>query len=207
MTGRFEAYDRGGRAWAAWPTNDDLTLVIVSWPFEEFESNRDDVERHYLATLERAPSFAERIRGAKREERYLGTAVPNFFRKPYGAGWALVGDAGYTRDFITAQGISDAFQDAEQLVAALDVTFTGGRTHDEAMGAYQSSRDARVKPMFEFTCQFAMLAPPSEQMQELLGAIHGNPSAMDGFVQVISGVTSPEQFFSPDNIGRIFAAK
>ena len=30
--------------------------------------------------------------------------MPNFFRKPYGPGWALVGDAGYNRDFITARG-------------------------------------------------------------------------------------------------------
>jgi hypothetical protein len=44
-------------------------------------------------------------------------------------------------------------------------------------------------------------------MQELFGAIHGNPAAMDGFVQVISGVTSPAEFFSPENIGRIFATR
>jgi flavin-dependent dehydrogenase len=43
----------------------------------------------------------------------VGTAVPNFFRKPYAPGWALVGDAAYNKDFITAQGIQDAFRDAE----------------------------------------------------------------------------------------------
>jgi hypothetical protein len=26
-------------------------------------------------------------------------AVPNFFRKPYGPGWALVGDAGYNKEY------------------------------------------------------------------------------------------------------------
>ena len=46
--------------------------------------------------------------------------MPNYFRKPYGPGWALVGDAGYNRDFITAQGIMDAFRDAELCAAALD---------------------------------------------------------------------------------------
>ena len=40
MNGRFEAYDRNGRAWAAWPTNDDMTLVVVSWPYAEFDANR-----------------------------------------------------------------------------------------------------------------------------------------------------------------------
>jgi flavin-dependent dehydrogenase len=59
--------------------------------------------------------------------------VPNYFRKPFGKGWALVGDAGYNKDFITAQGIQDAFGDAELYVAALDESFTGARSYDDAM--------------------------------------------------------------------------
>jgi 2-polyprenyl-6-methoxyphenol hydroxylase-like FAD-dependent oxidoreductase len=48
----------------------------------------------------------------RREEKWYGTAgVPGYFRKPFGGGWALVGDASYNRDPITAQGISDAFID------------------------------------------------------------------------------------------------
>ena len=38
-----------------------------------------------------------------------------------GAGWALVGDAGYHRDPITGHGITDAFRDAELLANALDI--------------------------------------------------------------------------------------
>ena len=95
MRGRFEVYNRPGRAFAAWPTNDDLTLVIGGWPFAEFEANKRDIEGNYLAMFELAPHFADRIRSATREERFVGTAVPNFLRKPYGPGWALVGDAGY----------------------------------------------------------------------------------------------------------------
>jgi len=206
MNGRFEAYDRApGRAWAAWPTNDDLTLVVLSWPMAEFETNRRDVERHYMETFERAPAFAERLRGAKREDRFYGTSVPNYFRKPFGAGWALVGDAGYLRDFITAQGISDAFRDAEACSTALDQWLSRSREFEASMGEYQSARDRQVLPIFDFTCKFAMLAPPSEQMQQLFGAVKGSQAAMDGFAQVISGVRSPADYFSPENIGRIFA--
>jgi 2-polyprenyl-6-methoxyphenol hydroxylase-like FAD-dependent oxidoreductase len=207
MKGRFEAYDRGpGRAWAAWPTNEDLTLLVVSWPMAEFETNRHDIERHYLEALDRAPAFAERVRGAKREDRYYGTRVPNYFRKPFGPGWALVGDAGYLKDFITAQGISDAFRDAESCATALDQWLSGSREFEASMGEYQSTRDRHVAPIFEFTRNFAMLAPPSPEMQQLFGAVKGNPEAMDGFAQVISGVRSPADYFSQENIGRIFAA-
>ena len=71
-----------------------------------------------------APEFAERVRGAKREAPFAGAPVANFFRKPYGPGWALVGDAGYNKDPITAQGITDAFRDAELCATALDQAFT-----------------------------------------------------------------------------------
>ena len=43
-------------------------------------------------------------------------------------------------------------------------------------------------------------------MQQLLGAVHGNQEAMDGFARVNAGVTSPAEFFSEENVGRIFAA-
>jgi 2-polyprenyl-6-methoxyphenol hydroxylase-like FAD-dependent oxidoreductase len=206
MHGRFETYDRGDRSWAAWPTNDGLTLVVVGWPVAEFEANRQDIEGHYLRALERAPAFAERIRAARREERYAGMFVPNYFRKPYGPGWALVGDAGYNRDFITAQGISDAFRDAELCVQALDASFSNARPFEDAMEAYRSTRDRQVGPIYEFTYHLATLEPPPPEMKQLLQAVHGNQEAMDGFARVVAGVTSPAEFFSEENAGRIFAA-
>jgi len=206
MDGRFEVYVRPGRGWAAAPTHDGLTLVVAGWPFGENGANKDDVEGNYLKMFEQAPEFAERIRGAKREARFAGTAVENYFRKPFGAGWALVGDAGYNKDFITAQGISDAFRDAELCAAAIDEALSGARPFDVAMAEYQATRDAHVLPMFEFTCQLATLEPPPPEMQHLLGAVHGNQEAMDGFARVNAGVTSPAEFFSEENVGRIFAA-
>ena len=74
------------------------------------------------------------------------------------------------------------------------------------MAEYQATRDAHVLPMFEFTCQLATLEPPPPEMQQLLGAMHGNQDAMDGFARVNGGVTSPAEFFSEENIGRILGA-
>lgn len=206
MDGRFEIYIRPHRGFAAVPTHDDLTLIIAGWPHAEFEANKKDIEGNYLNTFELAPEFAKRVRSAKREARFAGAAVPNFFRKPYGPGWALVGDAGYNKDPITAQGITDAFRDAERCAIALDEAFTGARSFDAAMGDYQRARDAHVLPMYEFTCQLATLEPPPPETQQLFGAIHGNQKAMDGFVQMNAGTISPAQFFSPENVGASMAA-
>ena len=118
-----------------------LTLLVVGWPYAESTAYKADVEANYLKTLELAPEFAERVRAATREERFAGGVGAELFRKPYGPGWALVGDAGYKKDPITAQGISDAFRDAELCAAALDDSFSGGRSFDDAMAAYHSTRD------------------------------------------------------------------
>jgi 2-polyprenyl-6-methoxyphenol hydroxylase-like FAD-dependent oxidoreductase len=205
MEGHFETWVRPDRAFAAWPTNDDLTVVIGGWPYAELEANRHDVEGNYLAMLEMAPAFAERVRAATREARFVGTAVPNYFRKPYGPGWALVGDAGYNKDFITAQGMHDAFRDAELCAAALDEAFSGARPFDAAMADYQATRDRQVLPMYELTCELATLEPPPPELARLLAAAHGNQEAMDAFARVMAGVTSPEEFFSEQNVGRILA--
>jgi 2-polyprenyl-6-methoxyphenol hydroxylase-like FAD-dependent oxidoreductase len=206
MGGRFETYIRPGRGFAAAPTHDGLTLVIAGWPYSEFEANKRDLEGSYLAVLDLEPRFAERVRGARREARLAGAAVPNFFRKPYGPGWALVGDAGYNRDPITAQGIHDAFRDAERVSAALDQAFSGARPFDEAMADYQRDRDEQVLAMYELTCQLATLQPPPPEMQQLLAAIHGNRSAMDGFAQMNAGTISPAGFLSPESVGAIMGA-
>ena len=206
MNGRYETSLRPERGFAAWATNDDLTLVIAGWTFAKFEANRRDIEGNFLKMLEIAPSFAERVRAARREERFAGAAVSNYFRKPYGPGWALVGDAGYNKDFITAHGIQDAFRDAELCATALDAAFSGARSFDVAMGSYQSTRDAQVLPMYELTCQLASLEPLPAEMQQLVSAIHGNREAMDGFARTVSGVTSPADYFSTENVAHIFAA-
>ena len=207
MNGRFEAYDRGDRAWAAWPTNDDLTLVIVGWPFAEFEANKTDVEGHYLEAFERAPAFAERIRAARREERFVGAAVPNFFRKPFGPGWALVGDAGYNKDFITAQGISDAFRDAELCANALDESLL--RDPRLRCGDGRATNPRATSTSCRCTSSPAS-SPCSRRRRPRCSSCSApctaTSDAMDGFARVIAGVTSPAEFFSEENVGRIFAA-
>jgi flavin-dependent dehydrogenase len=200
MDGRFESYLRDACGFAAAPTHDDLTMIIVGWPYAKFAENKKNIEGNFLATIEQAPAFADRLRGAKRESRFAGAVVPNYFRKPYGPGWALVGDAGYNRDFITGQGIMDAFLDAELCVAALDAAFSGTRRFEDAMREYQRTRDGRVKAMYDFTCQLATLEPPPPELQQLLGAIHGNQQAMNDFARMNAGTISPEAFFAPESV-------
>jgi 2-polyprenyl-6-methoxyphenol hydroxylase-like FAD-dependent oxidoreductase len=202
----FEIFIRPDRGGAAISTNDGLTMLVVGWPYAESSAYKADVEANYLKTLDLVPDLARRVRGAKREERFYGGSVPNFFRKPFGPGWALVGDAGYNKDPITAQGISDAFRDAERCTTALDEVFTGARSFDDALTEFHRTRDSHALPIYEFTTQLATLEAPPVEMQQLLGAVYGNQDAMDSFASIVAGTVSPVEFFDPQNIGQIMGA-
>lgn len=195
------------RGWAALPTHEGLTCMPFGWPVEEFKANRGDIEGSFFEAMELAPEFAERIHAAKRETRFIGSAeLPGYFRKPYGPGWALVGDAGYHKNPITAMGINDAFRDAELVAGALDDAFRDRRAFEEGMGEYQRIRDEVAKPVYEFTAQFATMEPPPPELQQLIGAMQGNQEAQDGFISVQAATLPAPEFFAPENVGRIMAA-
>jgi 2-polyprenyl-6-methoxyphenol hydroxylase-like FAD-dependent oxidoreductase len=194
------------RGWAAIPTHDDLTVVPFGWPVEEFHANRGDIEGNFLKAVRLAPEFAERVRGAKRESKFVGSAqLPGYFRTPFGPGWALVGDAGYHKNPITAMGINDAFRDAELVARAVHDDLSGQRAYEEGMTEYQEIRDREARPVYEFTDEFAQLRPPPPEVQQLLGAMRGNQEAMDAFVSVQANTLPAPEFFAPESIGRIMA--
>jgi flavin-dependent dehydrogenase len=199
----FETIIRDRRGWAAIPTNDDLTLVVVGAPIADAPAYKADVEGTFFGAFEQAPNFAARMKAAERVERFRSGSVVNYFRKPHGPGWVLVGDAGYNKDPITAQGISDAFRDADACAGALDDVFTGRRSFEEAMSEQQRIRDEHALPIYEFTTQLATLEPPPPEVQQLLHAVSGNQEAMDAFVGVVAGTVSPLDFFAPEHIERV----
>lgn len=199
---------RPGRCVPAIPTHDGLTVVLCGWPYDEWRTYRSDIEKHYFDTITRHTSaeFAERVRAARRVERFRGTfQVPNFFRKPYGPGWALVGDAGYHRDPVTAMGISDAFRDAEHLTTGLDEALSGRCPADEALAEYERRRNEAAEPLFRHTVQMARYQPLDRLTTLVLRALADNEEDRNRFFGVLAGSVSPEEFHSPHNVARILA--
>lgn len=185
---------REDRAIVSMPTNDGLTLVLVSLPAGDASAFSADVATNYMQVIERDPELAGRIGGATREEGFAGGGMPNFLRKPFGPGWALVGDAGHTKDPITFQGISDAFRDAELCATAVDEAFEGGRPYADAMAAYHHTRDEQVLPIYGITTHLGGFEPPEPGLLELMAAVHGVQEGMDAFVSVIAGTSPPGGF-------------
>jgi flavin-dependent dehydrogenase len=201
----FEFHPGVYRGSFGWMTNDGLALVGVGFAAKDHPAVRADIEGNYLrAIAEDAPDLDERLRNGHREERFVGGLVPNYFRKPFGPGWALVGDAGYLKDPCTAEGITDAFHGAALLADAIDSGLSDRRPLDAALEEYERQRNQAAFPMYEFTCQLATLAPPPPEMQKLFGALRGNQKQTNRFFGLFAQTVSVPEFFSPENMQEIF---
>jgi flavin-dependent dehydrogenase len=144
------------------PTHHQQACIWVCTPTADAKAARRQASSRAEAfdqLLERAaPQLAERLRRARRTSPVHGMLrLPNQVRQAFGPGWALVGDAGYHRDAITAYGISDAFHHAELLAVALDQALAG--EGEAALARYQRQRDQALREVFELTCRLAAYPP------------------------------------------------
>ena len=155
----------------AFPTNDGLVGLFVGFPLGELNAVRGDVEGHVLAAVGAIPHLGERIADGRREERFYGaTQLPNFLRKPYGQGWALVGDAGCHKDPFMALGICDALRDAELLADALTDGFSGRRRTEDALADYERRRNEATLPDYHANLAMAQLGPLPDRHLRLRAA-------------------------------------
>ena len=203
---RVEIYLRDFEGVYAFPSSRG-TVVGANWSIDRFGAARRDIEANYAALLQRvAPQLAERLRDAQRvdERLHLGS-TRNFFRTAHGPGWALLGDAHYKKDFCTAQGITDAFCDAERLADAIDQGFSGQRPMEAALAMYAQQSEAWALPFYDLTCQMATFAPPSPDLLAIYKALQGNQAAIDRFIGLITEATSPVDFFAPAHVQGLLA--
>ncbi|HEX2218007.1 MAG TPA: NAD(P)/FAD-dependent oxidoreductase [Gemmatimonadales bacterium] len=203
----LEVYVRDRRVVFAFPTNAGLFGLFVAWPASELAAVRADLEGQFMAAVGKVPGLAERVRSGRREERFCGAVdLPNFLRKPHGAGWALVGDAGCHKDPFLALGVCDAFRDAELLVDALDDGLSGRRALDQALADYERRRNEATLPEYMENLHMAQFRPLPEEANQLRAALRGNQEATNRFYMAREGMIPRESFFNPDNLRSIMTA-
>ena len=155
LYGHWSGVDADGYGWyfvpglgaGAIPTNAGQVCVSLSMPGDVFTRllahKPDEGFRALLSKV--APALAEQVTRAGVARLHGFPGQLGFFRRAYGSGWALVGDAGYFKDPLTAHGITDALRDAELLAAAIGAGF------DDAFADYEEQRDEASLELFETT--------------------------------------------------------
>jgi len=144
-----------GSATGLIPTNDGLTCVFVSTTPDRMRALRSDrgTEEAFRTLVERSdPSLTERVSAATVASRWHGWAgLAGFVRRSWGPGWALVGDAGYFKDPITAHGMTDALRDAELAGRAVLDALADPQDEAVALRGYQRTRDQLSHELFATT--------------------------------------------------------
>lgn len=150
------------------PTNHGQHCVFAGLPQEQFAAAlRGNTERGFLGLLGRCcPDLRAAVERATTAGRLRGfSGARGFLRQPSGPGWALVGDAGYFKDPLTAHGITDALRDAELLVRALL------ECGPHKMAVYQRERDVLSIPLFEVTDAIASFQWSLDEVKALHGEL------------------------------------
>jgi flavin-dependent dehydrogenase len=149
------------------PTNGGLVCVFAA-------SRPDRIRpggRHRLdAVLERAaPDISRRLRSGRGPAGIRGFAGhAGFLRRAFGPGWALVGDAGYWKDPLSAHGLTDALRDAELLARAVLSSSSGEVSEHEALAGYQATRDRLSQLLFDTVDTIAALRWTDAEIGALL---------------------------------------
>jgi flavin-dependent dehydrogenase len=164
----YHWYYATGVSAGAIPTNGGHTCVFASVPQSRFhEALRLGADAGYRQLLRECGSdLAAIVERSERVERYHGFAGEvGFFRQSFGPGWALVGDAGYFKDPLTAHGITDALIDAELLAQA------AAAGTEVALAGYQSARDKLAVALFDVTDAVASFEWDLPKVQQLHRAL------------------------------------
>jgi flavin-dependent dehydrogenase len=202
----FELYARHAqrRIIFSFRTENDLYAVFVGAPMDEFGEFRRDIEGAVMRALELAPDFAGRVRAGRREERFYGASdLPNFYRKPYGEGWALVGDAGLHKDPYMALGICDGLRDAEFLAEAIGQGLAGRRPMADALADYEKRRNAASAAEYQENLASARFLPFPQQFLAIRAAVRHRPEDATRLVKARMGMIDPARFFNPENLQRL----
>lgn len=200
-----EFYVRQGRDILVFPTHDGQTCIWAGRSHGDWMTYRADVEGSYHAVIALAPDLTRRLDVARQASRFRGTSkLPNFYRRSFGKGWALVGDAAYHRDPLPGMGIGDAFLGAELLASTLHAGLTGNVDLDAGLADYQSAFRAGTMRVFEYTLRAAGLKDPAPTIP-LYSKVAQSQEETTKFMDVLAGATDFKQFFNPSNVSRLLA--
>jgi 2-polyprenyl-6-methoxyphenol hydroxylase-like FAD-dependent oxidoreductase len=76
-------------------------------------------------------------------------------RRAWGRGWALVGDAGYWKDPLSAHGLTDALRDAELLAREVIGALGSDEMPDDGLARYESKRDRLSSELWDVSEELA----------------------------------------------------
>jgi flavin-dependent dehydrogenase len=197
----LELFFGGDQIGFLFPMREGEDCIAVQVQPEEFDEFRSGHAAFFEARVRKLPEISRRMQNARLEGKVIGVkGIDNYFRKPYGPGWALTGDAGYLKDPSTGLGIGDALEQAFMLADALGTWFEGA-DWEESMSAFHQKRDQMMKPLYDATLAFTRMRDMAPVDQNLLKGIFLSPGTTRALAHSI--VAQLPTLFAPGVHGQI----
>jgi 2-polyprenyl-6-methoxyphenol hydroxylase-like FAD-dependent oxidoreductase len=194
----IDVSERGSLAWT--PCEDDLSLLILGIEPELTRGGAEQRQRQFLASAGRFdwfdPAWLDTAEQVGPLHLAPETMLRGFFRQANGPGWALVGDSGHFKNPSTAQGLSDAI---EQALHVADELSAG-----ESLDGYEAWRDDRAREHYEWSFDFARF--PNPAAGPIFAGIATDPEAGQNLRDALSRQLRPRSdVFTDERLGRWFA--
>lgn len=170
------------------PTNDAALLFATTSAARFQAAFGGDAARAFPALLDAlSPDYGALVAAAGMQGKLRAFGgIPGHLRQGFGPGWALVGDAGFFRDPLTAHGITDALIHADLLAEAI---LGGGGP--APMRRFQEARDALALPILQATEAIASFAWDLDAIQEHHAALNRAMKAENAFLAARAPLAVP----------------
>ena len=193
------------------PMRPQEDCVAVEISADDFESFRRDPQASFEARVRELPGLTERLRDAAPEGKVQGVkGIENYFRRAYGPGWLLVGDAGYLRDPSTGMGIGDALMQAFWAADALG-KWLDGADWDASLGGFARKRDEVMMPAYRTTIEHTRARDPSPGEAALIRTMLFSPlfarPLLHAVPRLLSELLSPDLLERANKVAQMFAAE
>ena len=187
------------RAITSAPCEDDNHLLVVAGGPDFVRGNRHARQARYLEWLGRFPDVIDSVavdRGKQLSDVIVAPEpmMRGFFRRANGDGWALVGDAGHYKHPSTAQGISDAVEQAEHVADAV-------LGEDPGLKDYARWRDARAQEHYVWSFRSAVWPVPEKHLPIQAG-FAGDETAGQEWRDLFTHLHQPSEVYTPERLGR-----
>lgn len=183
------------------PCEDGIHLLSLAGPPDITRGTTNQRERRYRDGLQQFPAVLN-SRLLDRAERVSQlvvvpeTMLRGFYRRASGPGWALIGDAGHFKHPVTAQGISDAVQQARWIAESV--------VGDDDLSEYQSWRDGRAEEHYDWSFKLARFG--TSRAAALYSGLAADSVAGREFLDVFTKRSQPSQVATPERLRRWNAA-
>ena len=186
------------------PTDSGLYQVIVGLEVGSLPEFRVDLEGTFMTHAHSCAPVAERIAGGRRVGKLFGIVrFESFFREAAGPGWVLLGDAGHFKDPSGAQGMTDAFRQADALAPAIGGAVGASDADiDAATAAWSVWRDRDAFAHHWFSCDLGAAGPTPAVLTEIMRALDRR-GQFDDFIDILEHRTIPSKVLTP---ARLFSA-